>query len=96
MPLYRFTLFIAGDSARSQRAVVNIRRLAAERLGNQYELDIVDVEADPERAESERILTTPTLVKHAPLPTRRVTGDLVDGERVLAALSLIDPIPETT
>ena len=90
MRRYRFTLFIAGDTVRSQRAVANMRRLGQEQLGGAYELDIVDVQQDPERAEAERILTTPTLVKYEPHPPRRVTGDLTDGDQVLLALSLLD------
>ena len=89
MRQFQFTLFIAGESPRSQRAIANLRRIAQERLGGDYELDVVDVQQDPERAEQERILTTPTLVKRAPEPRRRVTGDLTNAEQVLIALSLI-------
>lgn len=86
---FQFTLFIAGESVRSQRAIANFKRIAQERLGGDYELLVVDVQQDPERAEQERILTTPTLVKRAPEPRRRVTGDLTNAEQVLIALSLL-------
>ena len=89
MRQFQFTLFIAGDSSRSQRAILNLRRLAEERLGGDYELTVIDVQQQPERAEEERILTTPTLVKQAPGTKRRVTGDLTNAEQVLMALSLI-------
>jgi circadian clock protein KaiB len=84
----RFTLYVAGDSYRSQRAVANLRRLGEERLNGAYELSVVDVKQDPESAERERILTTPTLIKRSPGTPRRVTGDLTDFEQVIAALSL--------
>jgi circadian clock protein KaiB len=84
-----FTLFVAGDTFRSQRAISNLRRLGDERLGGRYELSIVDVQRDPDSAERERILTTPTLIKRSPVPSRRVTGDLTDFEQVLVALSLL-------
>lgn len=86
--MIHFTLYVAGDSYRSQRAVANLRRLGEERLGGAYELSVVDVKEDPESAERERILTTPTLIKRSPGPTRRVTGDLTDLEQVMVALSL--------
>jgi circadian clock protein KaiB len=89
MRQFQFTMFIAGESARSQRAIANFRRIAQERLGGDYELTVVDVQQEPERAEQERILTTPTLVKRAPEPRRRVTGDLTNAEQVLIALSLL-------
>ncbi len=84
----RFTLFVAGDTPRSHLAIANLRRLADGRLAGRCAIRVVDVRQHPERAESERILTTPTLIKEAPAPARRVTGDLSDLEQVLFALSL--------
>lgn len=83
-----FQLFVAGDSARSRAAEENFRRLAAERLHDRYELSVVDVIKDPDRAEEARILTTPTLVKTAPGPMRRVTGDFGDFDTVMLALAI--------
>ena len=90
MDRYQFTLFVAGRSSRSLQAIANLRRIGEERLRGRYELAIVDVTAEPERAESARVLTTPTVVRDAPGPPRRVTGDLSDLERVLFALDLTD------
>lgn len=85
----QFTLYVAGDTPRSRRAEANLRRLAEERLRGRYDLAIIDIQKDPERAEIARILTTPTLIKESPAPARRVTGDLADSEQVLLALSLL-------
>src|SRR5215211_2327062 len=85
---YLFRLFIAGDSLRSRQAVTNLRRLVDERLAGRYQLTVIDVMADPESAEAARVLTTPTLVKEAPAPPRRVTGDLTDAGQVIVALGL--------
>lgn len=84
----RLTLYVAGQTPRSERAIGNLRRLATESLGDDHELAVIDVVADPEAAERARILTTPTLVKESPAPPRRVTGDLSDGATVLFALAL--------
>ena len=83
-----FTLYIAGRTPRSLQAAANLDRLGKERLGGEYDLVVVDIAAEPERAEAARILTTPTLVKEAPGLARRVTGDLSDAERVFVALGL--------
>lgn len=83
-----FTLYVAGESPRSTQAAANLNRLGQERLGGRYDLTIIDVASQPERAEAARILTTPTLVKEAPGQPRRVTGDLSDAERVFIALGL--------
>ena len=83
-----FTLYVAGQSPRSAQATANLERLGTERLGGAYDLTVVDVADEPDRAEAARILTTPTLVKEAPGQPRRVTGDLADAERVFLALGL--------
>lgn len=83
-----FKLYIAGSTPRSQGAVANLRRLGDERLSGNYELVVVDVMKNPQVAEAERILATPTLVKESPLPLRRVIGDLSDEEMVWTGLAL--------
>ena len=83
-----FTLYVAGETPRSVQAQANLNRLGQERLGGAYDLTVIDVASDPDRAEAARILTTPTLVKEAPGQPRRVTGDLSDAERVFLALGL--------
>lgn len=95
MPPFRFTLFVAGDSLRSRAALSNLRRIADGRVGAGYEIRVVDVLAEPQRAEDARILTTPTVVRDAPEPVRRVTGDLSNQEVVVAALDLPGSIQET-
>ncbi|HET7273624.1 MAG TPA: circadian clock KaiB family protein [Longimicrobiaceae bacterium] len=83
-----FKLYIAGSTPRSQGAVANLRRLGEERLSGNYELIVIDVKENPQVAEAERILATPTLVKESPLPLRRVTGDLSDQEMVWLGLAI--------
>lgn len=83
----RLELYIAGTSIRSGTAVSSVRKMADEALGDRYELEIIDVMKEPDRAESARILTTPTVIKVHPLPQRRVTGDLSRRPEVLAALA---------
>jgi circadian clock protein KaiB len=91
MSQFTFTLYVAGRTMRSQQAIVNLRRIAT-LLGGTASLSVVDVIEDPEAAERARILTTPTLVKVAPAPERRITGDLYDADRVLVGLGL-EPNP---
>lgn len=93
MERYSFVLYVAGDSARSQQAFRNLSRLAQECCGTAYDIATVDVVADPDAAEAARILTTPTVVRSAPSPVRRATGDLSEPERVIAALGL--PLPRS-
>ncbi len=83
-------LFVTGGNPRHGRVVRGVRCLCEERFCGAYDLEIIDVALDPERAEQDRILATPTLVKAAPGPVQRVIGDFTSGEQVFAELGLAD------
>ena len=85
---YVLTLYVTGTSPRTRTAVENLNRICAQELDGRYELEIVDVLENPQRAEDERILATPTLIKQLPPPLRRVIGDLSDKEKVLLGLEV--------
>ncbi|MDB4879145.1 MAG: KaiB domain protein [Gemmatimonadetes bacterium] len=89
----RLKLFVAGDSPRSREAAANLARACDELLAGQVEVETVDVLREPAVADEYRILTTPTVVRDAPGPRRRVTGDLRDASQVLAALFLFPATP---
>ncbi len=88
MPGYRLTLYIAGRTPSAERALANLQRICAKDLHGQYEVSVVDVTEDPQRAEQARVLATPTLVRELPPPIRRVIGDLSDHAAVLVGLNL--------
>jgi circadian clock protein KaiB len=92
----RLKLFIAGDSPRTREAAANLARACGELLAGEVHVDTVDVLEHPELADEYRILTTPTVVREAPAPRRRVTGDLRDIAQVLAALAIFPPNFPTT
>lgn len=81
----RVLLYVAGASPNSQRALANLREMLAGREGS-YDLEVVDVLERPERGLRDGVLVTPTMVKLAPLPERRIIGNLSDRRAVLAAL----------
>jgi circadian clock protein KaiB len=81
-------LYVTGTTARSTRAIANLRELCEEHLPDRYELQVVDVYQQPELAARERLVAVPTLVKRLPLPLRRLVGDLSNRQRVLAELDL--------
>ena len=84
--MYLLTLFITGTGPASARAEENLRRICDDSLDGKARIEIVDVLQSPELAEEEGILATPTLIKRAPPPVRRLIGDLSDPEQVLAGL----------
>lgn len=84
----KLTLYVLGRSAKSEAAIYNLQRLCEEELPGQYELEIVDVLAHPERAEQDKVLATPTLIKRAPPPVHRLIGDMSLTEKVRLGLGL--------
>ena len=77
-----FRLFITGRTPRSEVAIANLKRFCEDSLDGEYELEVIDVVDDPERAESEHIIATPTLIREIPPPALRIIGDLSDQDRV--------------
>jgi circadian clock protein KaiB len=93
---YLLKLYVAGTNPRAQVAIANLRRICDEDLGGRYELEIIDVLEQPQVAEDDRILATPTLIKQLPPPLRRIVGDLSDKDKVLLGLEVHPkPIPRT-
>lgn len=90
MAKYILKLYVSGESPKSRQAIENLSRaFEREGLENQYEIEIIDILNNPELAESEKILATPTLIKEYPLPVRRIIGDLSDAERVLIDIKIV-------
>lgn len=83
-----FELYIAGSARRSRRAIACIEDLGAGILKGHFQLEVIDIIEHPDRAEGANILATPTLIRTAPAPSRRIIGDLSDAEALLAALDL--------
>jgi circadian clock protein KaiB len=85
---YLLKLYVTGSSPRTSTAIANLQRICQEELAGLYELEIIDVLENPQIAEDEKILATPTLIKQLPPPLRRVIGDLSDKEKVLFGLEV--------
>ena len=88
--LFRFRLYVAGDAPNSAQAIDNLTAFCRAHLPERYEIEIVDVFREPQRASAEGIFMTPTLVVLAPLPVRQIVGTLSDAHTVLLALGLMD------
>lgn len=85
---YLLKLYVTGTSPRTERAIANLQRICENELRGQYKLEIIDVLLQPQVAEDDKILATPTLIKQLPPPLRRVIGDLSDTEKVLLGLEV--------
>lgn len=81
-------LYVAGQTPRSLRAVVNTQKLCADDLHGIYRLEVIDLYQQPELAQGEQIVALPALVRRLPPPARMVIGDMSDTAAVLTALNL--------
>ena len=83
-------LFVTGESQRSLRAIEAVQLMCREFLDAAVHVEVVDVLARPDDAETEKILATPTLIRQLPGPPRRLVGDLGEPVRVIELLGLQD------
>ena len=84
-------LYIAGDAPNSCEARANLEVILQQHGGDLpggYELEVVDFLQEPQRALRDGVIVTPTLVKLAPQPSRRIIGTLRETAQVLTALGL--------
>ena len=82
------SLFVAGMTPRSLRAIENARQLCDKYLTGRCEIEVIDVYQQPGRAKEAHVIAAPTLVKHLPPPLQRFVGDLSDPEPILVRLAL--------
>ena len=88
---YSLRLYVAGATARSNRAIRVMKQICEEHLAEKCHFEIVDVYQHPELARTDQVIAVPTLVRSRPLPVRRMIGDLSDREKVIRLLGLDTP-----
>ncbi|MDC0833198.1 circadian clock protein KaiB [Leptolyngbya valderiana BDU 20041] len=86
---YVLKLYVAGNTTNSVRALKTLNTLLEQEFQGVYALKVIDVLKNPQLAEEDKILATPTLAKILPPPVRKIIGDLSDREKVLIGLDLL-------
>lgn len=84
---YILRLYVSGSSARSLKAVHNLKRICEEHLPD-YDLEVIDIYENPDAAREEQIIAAPTLVRRLPKPLRKFVGDLSNTQKVLVGLDI--------
>jgi circadian clock protein KaiB len=87
-------LFVAGSSPDSALALANLKALFPDGGPSRVEIEVVDVQKEPDRAARDAILVTPTLVKVSPAPPCRILGNLKNREALLGLLGVALPRPD--
>jgi circadian clock protein KaiB len=91
---FRLQLYISGATPRSAQAIANIKAISEKRLHGQYDLEVIDAGQQAALVRDQQIVVLPTLIKHLPLPIRRMVGDFSDTDRVLLGLGLEPDAPD--
>jgi len=86
---YVLKLYVAGNTPNSARALKMLKTILEQEFQGVYALKVIDVLKNPQLAEEDKILATPTLSKVLPPPVRKIIGDLSDREKVLIGLDLL-------
>lgn len=86
---YVLKLYVAGNTSNSIKALKILKDILEAEFQGIYTLKVIDVLKNPQLAEEDKILATPTLSKILPPPVRKVIGDLSDREKVLIGLDLL-------
>ena len=86
---YILKLYVAGNTPNSVRALKTLNDILEQEFQGVYALKVIDVLKNPQLAEEDKILATPTLAKILPPPVRKIIGDLSYREKVLIGLDLL-------
>lgn len=84
---YIFKLYVVNTTAVSEQAKANLGKILKE-AGVKYSLEVIDVLEQPELAVTAGIAATPTLVKVAPLPEKKIIGKMEDKAKILTLLDI--------
>lgn len=86
MSLISLKLYISRRTFKTEQAIANLEKLFQEHLNDRYELTVIDVRENPEQAEADKVLATPTLIRESPGARRRIIGDMSETSRILNAI----------
>ncbi len=85
---YLLRLYVAGQTPKSTRAIINIKKVCEDHLKGRYDLEVIDIYQQPVLARGEQIIAAPTLIKKLPPPLRKFVGSMADAERILVGLDI--------
>lgn len=84
-----FDLFISRRTAERNKADARVREILEALLPpTAFELTVIDVGENPERAKADRVFVTPTLIRRNPGPEVRAIGDLSNQDAIRSRFAL--------
>ena len=75
-PRFKFRVYIARPTRKSDLALARLRALCAEAFPDDYDIEMIDLAKSPHLAKEHQILATPAVFRTLPAPVRKSIGDL--------------------
>lgn len=83
---YMLKIYVTSMTPKIENGIGNLQRACDNAVAGHCDITIVNILENPQLAEGDRILATPTLIKTEPPPIRRVIGDISSTDKVMKAL----------
>jgi circadian clock protein KaiB len=87
--VFKFRLYVASNTPNTAKAMNNLKRFCHAYLAGRHVIEVIDVYKHPKRALADQILMTPTLMRIAPTPMRRIVGTLNETQPLCDAIGLV-------
>jgi circadian clock protein KaiB len=87
-PRYKFSVYIASPTRKSDSALARLRKICDEKIPADYEIKVINLSKNPELATHHNIVATPAVFRTFPAPLRKSIGDLSKTDKALLGLDL--------
>ena len=84
------SLYVVSENEKTIGIIDNLRAVLEKNFKEEWQLNVVDVLATPEKAVENNIFATPTLMRDFPAPVIKALGDIANEKRILGVLTKID------
>ena len=81
-------LFVSGMTPKSVQVIGTLKKICEAHLVDRYNLEIIDVYREPQRAKENDVFAVPTLIKLHPPPRQVFIGDMSDVSHILRAFGI--------
>src|SRR5258706_10626038 len=86
---WQLRLYVNGrTSLKTIVTLQNLTELCDKYLTGRYELEVIDLIDNFDKAREDRVMALPTLVRRSPRPVCKIIGDLSNTSQVITALGL--------
>jgi circadian clock protein KaiB len=75
---YLLRLYVVGQSSKSAQSISSLKALISQNNLTPDSLEVIDLMKNPQAANQDNVMITPTLVKISPPPQKKIIGDLSD------------------